>query len=116
MSVSLKLVPLKLTHEMLAAVDDMAEDRFVARGRAVDIWDRLLNAAPATRSAEEHHDEIMALVRQLTTKKVRRYVVNRPDRPNTRETVENIDASITKLTAQLSEAIYAMHERGKAHG
>jgi hypothetical protein len=46
-------VPREPTLAMLAAVDDMDDDKFVARGRAVDAWSRMLAAAPAT----PHHNE-----------------------------------------------------------
>jgi len=44
-----KLVPVFPTPEMLAAVDDEAEDKYVARGRAVSAYLAMLDAAPAVQ-------------------------------------------------------------------
>ncbi|MGF6282264.1 hypothetical protein ABH908_000251 [Pseudomonas frederiksbergensis] len=43
-----KLVPIKPTPEMVKAVDGEAEDKDLARGRAVSAWGLMLDAAPAT--------------------------------------------------------------------
>lgn len=40
------LVPSEPTRKMLEAVDSMADDKYVARGRAMDAWDRMLAARP----------------------------------------------------------------------
>lgn len=44
-----RLVPVEPTPEMVATVDDMDSDKFVARGRAIDIWARFIAAAPLPR-------------------------------------------------------------------
>lgn len=41
------LVPIQPTPEMLKAVDDEAEDKHLARGRAISAWGLMLDAAPA---------------------------------------------------------------------
>lgn len=42
-----KLVPIEPTRAMMCSVDDMVDgDKCLARGRAYDVWDRLLKAAP----------------------------------------------------------------------
>lgn len=43
-----KLVPIKPTAEMLKSVDNEAEDKHLARGRALSAWELMLDAAPAT--------------------------------------------------------------------
>lgn len=40
------IVPVRLTEEMLRAVDDEDEDKFVARGRAVSAWQAMQSASP----------------------------------------------------------------------
>ncbi|WP_426237400.1 hypothetical protein [Pseudomonas sp. TWP3-2] len=41
-----RLVPLRPTPEMLMSVDDEAEDKYVARGRASSAWTSMLEASP----------------------------------------------------------------------
>ena len=41
-----QFVPVVPTREMLRAVDDEAEDKYLARGRAVSAWQAMLEAAP----------------------------------------------------------------------
>lgn len=41
-----KLVPIEPTREMIEAVDGDAEDKYVARGRAVSAWVSMIAAAP----------------------------------------------------------------------
>jgi hypothetical protein len=43
-----KLVPIQPTPEMLKAVDDEADDKHLARGRAVSAWGLMIDAAPLT--------------------------------------------------------------------
>lgn len=40
------IVPVRPTEEMLRAVDDEDEDKFVARGRAVSAWQAMIAASP----------------------------------------------------------------------
>lgn len=40
------IVPVRPTEEMLRAVDDEDEDKFVARGRAVSAWQAMQSASP----------------------------------------------------------------------
>lgn len=48
-----KLVPIQPTKEMLKAVDDEAEDKHLARGRAISAWGLMLDAAPAAPGTEQ---------------------------------------------------------------
>ena len=47
------LVPRILPVEMLRAVDGTHEDKYVARGRVVEIWDLLLSALPGGQQGEK---------------------------------------------------------------
>lgn len=44
-----RLVPARPTPEMLKAVDDEAEEKYLARGRAVSAWALMLNASPLAK-------------------------------------------------------------------
>lgn len=47
-----KLVPIQPTPEMLKAVDDEADDKHLARGRAISAWGLMLDAAPSAPKPE----------------------------------------------------------------
>ncbi|MBV4524339.1 hypothetical protein KVG88_30155 [Pseudomonas sp. SWRI74] len=47
-----KLVPIQPTPEMLKAVDDEADDKHLARGRAISAWSQMLDATPEPSVAD----------------------------------------------------------------
>jgi hypothetical protein len=59
------LVPRQPTLAMLSAVDDQDDDKFVARGRAIDAWTAMLAASPASPPQGDRVAELEAEVARL---------------------------------------------------
>ena len=65
-----KSVPREPTQEMLRACDDMAEDKYVARGRAYDAWTRMFDAAPSPAAPQWRPDD--RTLREVATRELAR--------------------------------------------